>query len=84
MTANVESATSPPTEVIASDNLRSDVWKVFGFPSINGKIASKDPVICRYIHSLNEASLTLCVNTTATAGKMIAFNVTLLSSGQYV
>lgn len=31
-------------EVRASDNLRSNVWKAFGFPSTQGKITSEDVV----------------------------------------
>lgn len=41
MTTMAESATQPSTELTASDNLGSDVWKAFG------KMACMDAVMCR-------------------------------------
>lgn len=42
-----ESPTSPPTEITAFHNLSSNVWKVFGFLSANGKVPSRDVIIGR-------------------------------------
>ena len=38
---------STETEITTPDNFRSDVWKVFGFQTINGKITDKEVAICR-------------------------------------
>ena len=42
-----ESDAGVPTEITTPDHLRSDMWKVFGFPSTHRKITNKDIVICR-------------------------------------
>ena len=34
-------------EIITPEHFRSDVWKIFGFPGQNGKITSRETVICR-------------------------------------
>lgn len=46
MATMVDSATSPPTEISASDNFVNDVWKVFRFLSTNGKTKNKGVAIC--------------------------------------
>lgn len=42
-----ESNVSTKMEITTRDNLRSDVWKVFGFQTIKGKITNKEVAICR-------------------------------------
>ena len=42
-----EGGESSDVEITTPSHLRSDVWKVFGFPSKNGKITSKETAMCK-------------------------------------
>lgn len=55
----VMDSTCPPTEITASDNLRSNVWMCEAFGLQNEKLRSKDVVICRICEVSMKQHLTM-------------------------